>query len=93
MLFSKKRKQTLIAVEPVTEIKTEEEAKEMEKNLAEHNKQVIEELMTELTEHSFVSISPNDGTYIDTVRTTDVMRILCNYFGIDGSTTSFSDYV
>lgn len=53
---------------------------------------MIEEIFEQIVDREYLSISPNDGSYVSAVRTVEVYDILCNYFGVDGSNTKFKDY-
>lgn len=52
----------------------------------------VEEIMEQLMERVFMTKSPNDGSLISAVRTTEIMDVLCAHFGVNGKETSFSDY-
>lgn len=52
----------------------------------------VEAIMEQLMERVFMTKSPNDGSLISAVRTTEIMDVLCQHFGVNGKETSFSDY-
>lgn len=52
----------------------------------------VEALMEELLDRAFMTKSPNDGSLVSAVRTTEIMDVLCKHFGVNGKETSFSDY-
>lgn len=52
----------------------------------------VEAIMEQLMERVFMTKSPNDGSLISAVRTTEIMDILCQHFGVNGKETSFSEY-
>lgn len=88
MFFKKKQEEAHInTLAEVNEIEEEEE-----EIMKDYGKETVEELMDKIVDHTFVSKSPVDGNLISVVRTEDVMGILCEYFGIDGKTTSYGDY-
>lgn len=60
--------------------------------ITKSKEQMIEEIFEQIVDREYLSISPNDGSYVSAVRTVEVYDILCNYFGVDGSNTKFKDY-
>ena len=54
--------------------------------------ETVEELMEKMINFEFLTTSANDGTLIGVVRTEDVMRVLCNYFEVDGKKTKYQAY-
>ena len=54
--------------------------------------ETVNDLMKKVTAQEFLTTSPCDGTYIGVIRTDDVMRILCEYFDVDGAKTEFPAY-
>lgn len=54
--------------------------------------ETVNDLMKKVTAQEFLTASPCDGTYIGVIRTDDVMRILCEYFEVDGKKTDFGAY-
>lgn len=83
----KKNEAEKIVEEKVVHFSTDEE----EVNNVEGQKHV-EALMEEVLDRAFMTKSPNDGSLISAVRTTEIMDVLCQYFGVNGKETSFSDY-
>lgn len=76
-----------IVEEMVVHFSTDEE----EVNNMDGQKQV-ESLMEELLDRAFMTTSPNDGSLVSAVRTTEIMDVLCKHFGVNGKETAFSDY-
>lgn len=56
------------------------------------NIETVEELMDKFTDFEFLATSPIDGQPLSAIRAVDVMRVLCDYFEVDGSKTAFSSY-
>ena len=54
--------------------------------------ETVNDLMKKVTGQEFLTTSPCDGTYIGAIRTDDVMKILCEYFEVDGTKTDFGAY-
>ena len=54
--------------------------------------ETVNDLMKKVISQEFLTTSPCDGTYISVIRTDDVMRILCDYFEVDGKKTDFGAY-
>lgn len=54
--------------------------------------ETVNDLMKKVTSQEFLTTSPCDNTYIGVIRTDDVMRILCDYFEVDGKKTDFGAY-
>lgn len=55
--------------------------------------ETVNDLMKKVTNQEFLTTSPCDGgTYIGVIRTDDVMKILCDYFEVDGKKTDFGAY-
>lgn len=54
--------------------------------------ETINDLMKKVTANEFLTNSPCDGTCIGAIRTDDIMRILCDYFEVDGTKTDFGAY-
>lgn len=55
--------------------------------------ETVNDLMKKVTAQEFLTTSPCDGgTYIGVIRTDDVMKILCDYFEVDGKKTDFGAY-
>ncbi len=55
--------------------------------------ETVNDLMKKVTSQEFLTTSPCDGgTYIGVIRTDDVMKILCDYFEVDGKKTDFGAY-
>lgn len=85
-------------------IKEEPEMKTPEENTAiqishiavEAAKQVsietVEELMDKVVNLEFLTTNAVDGTPLGVIRTEDVMRILCDYFEVDGKKTKWQAY-
>ena len=77
-----------------------EEPKEVEVTFSTDEEEVnnvdgqkhVEALMEELLDRAFMTKSPNDGSLVSAVRTTEIMDVLCKHFGVNGKETSFSDY-
>lgn len=51
-----------------------------------------EELFGKIIEMAFISSSPITGETIDVVRTSDICRSICEYFGVDPNSTIFAHY-
>lgn len=51
-----------------------------------------EELFGKIIEMAFISSSPITGETIDVVRTSDICRSVCEYFGVDPNSTCFAHY-
>lgn len=83
----KKDEAEKIVEEMVVHFSTDEE----EVNDVDGQKQV-EDLMEEILDRAFMTASPNDGSLISAVRTTELFDILCKHFGVNGKETAFSDY-
>lgn len=56
------------------------------------NQETVEELMDKFTNFEFLTTNPIDGRPLSAIRAEDVMRVLCDYFEVDGSKTAFSSY-
>ena len=54
--------------------------------------ETVEELMDKFTNFEFLTTNPIDGQPLSVVRTEDVMRVLCDYFEVDGEDTTFRAY-
>ena len=55
-------------------------------------KKEAEKLFSEIIDRAFVSSSPITGEPIDVVRTSDVCRIIFDFFGVDPDSTNFAHY-
>lgn len=56
------------------------------------NIETVEDLMDKFTNFEFLTTNPIDGQPLSVVRTEDVMRVLCDYFEVDGEDTTFRAY-
>jgi hypothetical protein len=55
-------------------------------------KDAAETIFQSIEERAFVTTSPNDGSYITVIRAEDVLKAICDYYGVDPKDTKFSDY-
>ena len=81
MMFKNKQKQA-----PNYEVDPTIERREI------NYKKEAEELFGRIIDMAFVSSSPITGEPIDVVRTSDICRIVCDYFNVNPSSTIFAHY-
>ena len=81
MMFKSKQKQA-----PNYEVDPTIERREI------NYKKEAEELFGRIIDMAFVSSSPITGEPIDVVRTSDICRIVCDYFNVNPNSTIFAHY-
>ena len=54
--------------------------------------ETVEELMDKFTNFEFLTTNPIDGQPLSVIRSEDIMRVLCDYFEVDGNDTTFRAY-
>lgn len=89
-LFKKRKVKTTPEPEVKTTSELEEPKKEVE--IVPDNKKTVNDLMKQVTDREYVTVSPLDGEYMSVIRSEDVMAILCEYFNVNGKETEYSDY-